>query len=191
MTDSLYAMTQVHRIFNGTNVTELMDAVRVTFPNAVITASANYPGEDATVQVTTAAPMDGGYVANFRVGDSWAFGIGQFVRETLTDPYQMTALTDLVLTTVPVPALAVGYETTPDLTAGASATVQVPMVPALPDSGYNVAVALAGPSQLLGSLQILSHTVISANAVNVAVQNNNGSLTLGGATILVTALHNG
>jgi hypothetical protein len=84
----------------------------------------------------------------------------------------------------------VGYAVTPSLIIGASATVAVPMVPALPDAGYNVAVALAGSSQLLGALAILSATVVDADTVNVVIQNN-GLLTLAGATVLVTALHNG
>jgi len=63
-------------------------------------------------------------------------------------------------------------------------------VPALPDAGYNVAVALAGSSQLLGALAILSATVAGSAQVDVVVQNN-GLLTLAGATVLVTALHNG
>lgn len=90
----------------------------------------------------------------------------------------------------PTATLAVGYAVTPSLGVGASATVAVDMVPALPDSGYNVGVALAGSAQLLGALAILSATVVDADTVNVVIQNN-GLLTLSGATVLVTALHNG
>lgn len=89
------------------------------------------------------------------------------------------------------PTISVGYETTPNLSAGASATVNVPMVPALPDAGYAIAVSLAGSSQLLGALAILSSTVAGSAQVDVVVQNTDGLLTLGGATVLVTALHNG
>jgi hypothetical protein len=203
MPDVVYAMSQRHHVFDGTDAPALLAAIQVTYPDAVISASANYPGASAMVSVDPYS----GYTLNFAAGDSWGYATnGQYPGASLADPNFgvpleayvtavagpiATAAASAAVAAIPQPALAVGYEITPNLLAGASATVQVPMVPGLPDAGYNVAVALAGSSQLLGSLQIIGHTVVSASAVNVSVQNTNGLLTLGGATVLVTALHNG
>lgn len=185
--DVIFAVTQRHRIFDGTNAADMLAAINISYPDAVISASANYPGASATM---TVQPWPG-YNINFAVGDSWnSVSGGQYPAASLADDSFVVPLEEYILARVPQAALAVGYATTPNLGVGASATVTVDMVPALPDSGYNVAVALAGSAQLLGALQILGHAVVSASAVDVSVQNN-GLLTLGGATVLVTALHNG
>lgn len=192
--DVLYALIQRHRVFDGTNAPDMLAAMNLSgFPDAYISASASYPGASATLQIMTDTnPNNGPYPVNFTVGSSWSFAVGGMIPEQyLTDNSFVVPLADFIRDHAPQPALAVGYEITPSLGPGASATVSVPMVPDLPDAGYNVAVALAGSTQLLGSLQILGHTVVSASAVNVSVQNNNGLLTLAGATVLVTALHNG
>lgn len=193
--DKVFAQTQKHRVFNGSNAADMLAAIQSIYPAATITASANYPGLTATVQILTDIPDNGGYPANFAVGDSWSFTTGGMCpAATLADSQLFVDLESYVASAVaaavPTPALAVGYAVTPNLIVGASATVSVPMVPPLPDAGYNVAVALSGSAQLLGALQILNVSVVSASAVDVVVKNN-GLLTLGGATVLVTALHNG
>lgn len=206
--DVIYALTQRHRVFNGTNAEDMLAAVQgAGYPDSYISASANYPGASATLQITTDTNLNNGpYPIDFTVGSSWGFSAGgmypsfsmadegifvplkQYV-EDLATPIA-TAAASAAVAALPLPALAVGYAVTPNLIVGASATVTVPMVPSLPDAGYNVAVALSGSAQLLGALQILSATVVSASSVDVSVRNN-GLLTLGGATVLVTALHNG
>ena len=208
--DKNYVLVQVHRIFDGTNAADMVAGmVASNYPDANITASANYPGASATLQVRTDLEENGGYLVNFAVGDSWyvtqSGQAGMFPAASLANAGYMvdfdsfvtdvcgpiaTAAASAALSAVPVPMVAVGYATTPSLLVGASAAVNVDMSPALPDSGYNVAVALAGSAQLLGALAILGHTVVDADTVEVRIQNN-GLLTLAGATILVTALHNG
>lgn len=200
MSDVLYTLTQRHRFFDGTNAPEMLDAVvLVGNTNAYVSGSANYPGSAATLQIRSDTPENGGVMYTFTVGDSFKIAFdgsaGQFDSNVFDVDYTwyFTPLEEFILSVLPatVPTtLAMGYEVTPSLGVGASATVSVPMVPALPDSGYNVAVALAGSAQLLGALAILSATVAGSAQVDVVVQNN-GLLTLGGATVLVTALHNG
>ncbi len=192
--DVIYVPCHVHRVFDGTNLPDMLEKLAISYPAGYVSASASYPGASATFQWTTDTnPNNGPYTIDFAVGDSWlSVQNGLYPASLLADPTQYAVpLAEFVRDNAPQPALAVGYEITPNLLAGASATVQVAMVPGLPDAGYNVAVALTGSAQLLGSLQILGHTVISASAVNVSIQNNNGLLALGGATVLVTALHNG
>lgn len=195
--DYFYLNTIVHRIFDGTNAPDILAGFLAPYPNAYISASANYPGPSATLQIRTDTPENAGFANNFSVGDAWQLNgnYGVFSAAVLTDTtYAIPAsafVDSRIALAAPYPTLAVGYATTPNLTAGASTTVEVPMVPALPDSGYNVGVALAGSSQLLGALAILSATVAGSAQVDVVVQNTDGLLTLGGATVLVTALHNG
>jgi hypothetical protein len=189
----IFARVDRSTMFTGDNAEEIMDVLAsLGYPNAYISASANYPGASATVQIFQDIPNNGGYPMDFNVGDFYSHTTGGFtLASSMADTKYFVPLAEFIRTAAPQPAMAVGYEITPNLEAGASATVQVPMVPNLPDAGYNVSVALSGSAQLLGSLQIIGHTVVSASAVNVSVQNNNGSLELGGATVLVTALHNG
>jgi hypothetical protein len=191
--DVIYVLAHRHRVFDGTNIPDLLDAIRTYYPAAYVSASANYPGASATCTVMSDTEVNNGPVPyHFSVGDSWLPSQGgQFSAAVLEDTSYAVPLVNFIRDNAPAPALAVGYEITPNLEAGASATVVVPMVPALPDAGYNVVVSLAGSGQLLGSLQIMGHTVVSASAVNVDILNTNGVLELGGATVLVTALHNG
>lgn len=172
--------------YTGSNLAEMTEAASSYYPHTV----ANYPtafvsayyvnGNDLKIETD---------IYNFTMTPGmWLFQDGGNVGTT-NDGVNIAALYTPV-TEVPSPTLAVGYAVTPSLIVGASATVAVPMVPALPDAGYNVAVALAGSAQLLGALAILSATVAGSAQVDVVVQNN-GLLTLGGATVLVTALHNG
>lgn len=192
--DVIFVLTQRHRVFDGTNLDDIVDAIIIPYPNSTVTASANYPGASATFQVTTDTPLNGGQEINFSVGDGWLISMNErYPAEVLANEAFVVPLADFIAGQLPVPAaltLAVGYAVVPSLVVSASATVTVPMVPALPDAGYSVAVALAGSAQLLGALAILGHTVVDADTVEVTVQNN-GLLTLGGATVLVTALHNG
>lgn len=191
MPQVIYAQVQRHTVFDGTNAEQMLVAVQSNWANASISGSSNYPGASATLQVMTDTIPNGGYQVNFAVGDSWLISsAGMYPASSLADEQYYVDLDAYVLARIPQPALAVGYASTPNLGAGASATVSVDMVPSLPDSGYNVAVSLAGSAQLLGALSIIGYSVVSASAVNVDVQNN-GLLTLGGATVLVTALHNG
>ncbi len=173
--------------YTGDNLAEMTEAASSYYPHTV----ANYPtafvsayyvnGNDLKIETD---------IYNFTMTPGmWLFQDGGNVGTT-NDGVNITALYTPV-TDVPSPTLAVGYAVTPNLTAGASTTVEVPMVPSLPDSGYNVGVALAGSTQLLGALAILSATVAGSAQVDVVVQNTDGLLTLGGATVLVTALHNG
>lgn len=190
--DKVYVPSMVIRLFDGSNAQDMLDAVAALYPNAVISASSNYPGASATLTVVTDLdPNNAPSTIPFSVGEGFNLVAGgSYPVASLADATGMTSLAEFVRDHAPAPALAVGYGSTPNILVGASATVTVPMVPALPDAGYNVAVALAGSAQLLGSLQILGHTVVSASAVDVTVKNN-GLLALAGATVLVTALHNG
>jgi hypothetical protein len=192
----IYVPVFRHRIFDGTNADDMLAGMLAPYPASYISASANYPGASATLQIRTDTSENGGFANNFSVGDSWQLNgnYGQVPYYSLADINYAVPLSAFCDTRVALaitnPTLAVGYAVTPSLIIGASATVAVPMVPSLPDAGYNVAVALAGSSQLLGALAILGHSVVDADTVNVVIQNN-GLLTLAGATVLVTALHNG
>lgn len=193
MPDTVYALTHRNLVFDGTNVQDLLDFVHMAgYPNAYISASANYPGASATLTMYNDLISEGGTPYNFAVGDAWNLPSNSFyAASVLTNTAYGVDLDAFVLARIPAATLAVGYATTPNLGAGASATVQVPMVPSLPDAGYNVGVALSGSAQLLGALGILGYDVVDADTVEVRIQNTDGLLTLGGATILVTALHNG
>jgi hypothetical protein len=194
--DYVYVSSILHRVFDGTNADDILDGFLAPYPASYISASANYPGASATLQIRTDTPENGGFANNFTVGDAWQLNgnYGVYSAAVLTDTSYAVPLSAFCDTRVALaitnPTLAVGYAVTPSLIIGASATVAVPMVPSLPDAGYNVAVALAGSAQLLGGLAILSATVAGSAQVDVVVQNN-GLLTLAGATVLVTALHNG
>lgn len=193
--DVIYVPVQKHRVFDGTNIPDMLDRLLPLWSEGYISASANYPGASATFSFTTDPnPNNAPQTFNYAVGDSVLINVGgPYTAAVLADDTFVVPLESFILDhspAVPSPTLAVGYAVTPSLGIGASATVSVPMVPALPDSGYNVGVALAGSAQLLGALAILSATVVDTDTVNVVVQNN-GLLTLGGATVLVTALHNG
>ena len=93
-------------------------------------------------------------------------------------------------TEIPTPTHSLGYASVPSLLTTQQTTVSVALTPSLPSSAYNASAALTGNAQLLGDLAINSVTVAGAAQVDVVVQNN-GLLTLSGATVLVTALHNG
>lgn len=182
-------------VFDGFNQQEMWDDLLLQYPNMTVTASSS-PSASATFTIVTDLPNNGPQTHNYSVGDGFSRigpGYGYMSSTTLADILfvQIENYVDgRIAAAAPAPTLAVGYAVTPSLGIGASATVNVDMVPALPDSGYNVAVALAGSSQLLGALAILSATVAGSAQVDVVVQNN-GLLTLAGATVLVTALHNG
>jgi len=172
-------------LYDGANYTEMTEAASAyyahtnyTTPVAFVSA---YPGLGDLFTIQTDQ-----YSFNLEPGQ-WLVQDKDVVYATNNTPHfeAFYRLPDLL-----TPTLAVGYAVTPSLGIGASATVSVDMVPALPDAGYNVAVALAGSAQLLGALAILSATVAGSAQVDVVVQNN-GLLTLAGATVLVTALHNG
>lgn len=191
MSEVIYALTQRHLVFDGGNLPEILAAAKISWAGAYISASASYPGASATFTLMTDTTENGGYACDFLVGDSWGVAAGgRFAAETLADAGYAVPLAEFVRVNAPQPALAVGYGVVPTLAGGDTDTVTVPMVPSLPDDGYNVSIALAGAAQLLGSLQIIGHDVVSASAVDVSVRNN-GILALGGATVLVTALHNG
>lgn len=171
--------------YTGSNLAEMTEAASSYYPHTVANyptafVSAYYVGDNLKIETD---------IYNFTMTPGmWLFQDGGTVGTT-NDGVNIAALYTPV-NAVPQPSLAVGYAVTPSLGVGASATVNVDMVPALPDAGYNVAVALAGSSQLLGALAILSATVAGSAQVDVVIQNN-GLLTLAGATVLVTALHNG
>lgn len=193
MPETVYALTHRNLVFDGTNVEDLLDFVHMAgYPNAYISASANYPGASATLSMMNDLPEESGQLVTFAVGDAWNLPYnGKMPASALADTAYGVDLDAYILARIPAATLAVGYATTPNLGAGASAAVNVPMVPSLPDAGYNVGVALTGSAQLLGALAILGYDVVDADTVEVRIQNTNGLLTLAGATILVTALHNG
>lgn len=87
----------------------------------------------------------------------------------------------------PVAALSLGTATTPSIGANAQATVSVPLSPAQPSATYLAASALSGSAQLLGSLSIVSTTIVDADTVHVVVRNG-GLLALAGATVIVSAV---
>lgn len=179
-------------IFDGTNQAEMWAEMSLTWANMSVSAS-SAPGSAASFTIITDLPNNGPQTIEWEVGDGFNRinpGYGYLSKSTLADPATFMDLTKFVQATAPAATLAVGYAPTPSIAGGDSETVTVPMVPALPDDGYAVSIALAGGSQLLGSLQVIGHDVISASAVDVTVRNN-GILALGGATVLVTALHNG
>lgn len=85
------------------------------------------------------------------------------------------------------PVMAAGIESIPSLIAGAQTNVNVTLVPAMSGTAYSAAPVLVGGAQLLGSLSVLSHTVVDEDTVTVTVKNN-GLVTLAGAQVLVTAV---
>lgn len=87
---------------------------------------------------------------------------------------------------VPSLALSSGSLSTPLLGASASTTLGVPLAPAQPSSAYEVAATLAGSAALLNDLEITAVAIVDADTVNVTVRNN-GLVSLGGATVIVTA----
>jgi len=197
MPDPIFVSVSPVKVFDGFNQADMWSELLLNWPNMTVTASSS-PSASATFTIVTDLPNNGPQTLTWNVGDGFS-RLGP-VLNGLVSAYTIAnepTVTDLgafvdtrIAAAAPVPTLAVGYAITPSLVVGASATVAVPMVPALPDSGYNVAVALAGSAQLLGALAILSASVVDTDTVNVVVQNN-GLLTLAGATVLVTALHNG
>ncbi len=88
---------------------------------------------------------------------------------------------------LPPAALSLGTATTPNIGANAQATVTVTLAPAQSSATYLAASALAGSSQLLGALSILSTTIVDADTVDVVVKNT-GLLALAGATVVVSAV---
>lgn len=94
---------------------------------------------------------------------------------------------------VPVPeaqtfdlTLAAGYALTPTILASASANVAVDLDTTMSGTGYEASAVLAGAASLLGSLAITGVSITDNNTVTVTVQNN-GVVSLAGATVIVAA----
>lgn len=89
---------------------------------------------------------------------------------------------------LPPPPLTVsaGSAAVPTLGASQQTTVGVAIAPAQ-GGAYEAAAHLVGGSGLLSNLEILSVSASTADTVNVVVRNN-GLLSLGGATVAVTAV---
>jgi hypothetical protein len=81
----------------------------------------------------------------------------------------------------------VGIEAVPSLGAGGNATVDVTIIPTLPNTSYDAAAWLAGSVTLLGGLSITSVTLLNTSTIRVVV--HNGALvTLAGGTLIATAV---
>ncbi|MGW3153994.1 hypothetical protein [Streptomyces sp. NPDC001089] len=92
--------------------------------------------------------------------------------------------------THPAPAavLSAGKGTVPTLLASATANVVVTLKPGFADTSYSPAAQVVGGVNLLSALSIQSTTVTTKDTVTVVVKNT-GLVSLGGATVLVTAIH--
>ncbi len=82
--------------------------------------------------------------------------------------------------------VSVGMAPTPALALGATATVQVPIVPAMPNTTYTASATISGGTNVLANLSVQSTTVVSASRVDVVVKAN-GILSLGAGQVLVVA----
>lgn len=81
---------------------------------------------------------------------------------------------------------SVGVAPVPTLIASASATIQVTITPAMPNTTYNAYPKLFAGISIVG-LQINSTTIVSTTRVDVVVQNV-GLVSLAGANVLVYAV---
>lgn len=87
---------------------------------------------------------------------------------------------------VPDVTLAMGYALTPTILASASANVAVDLDTTMSGTSYEASAVLAGSASLLADLAITAVTITDNNTVTVTVQNN-GLVSLSGATVIVTA----
>lgn len=85
--------------------------------------------------------------------------------------------------------IALGLASVPTLLGGAAANVDVTIRPNYADTNYQATAALSGTVSLLAALSIISVTILNATTVRVRVQNT-GLLSLGGASVVVSAIHN-
>lgn len=100
MPEVIYAMTQRHQVFDGTDAPDLLAAVQYYYPAAYISASASYPGPEATVQIITDTnPNNAPMTFNFAAGDSWFQG-GMFPAASLADTSFAVPLETYILDTV-------------------------------------------------------------------------------------------
>lgn len=110
-----------------------------------------------------------------------------------TEKAKVTALTTRVTAleaAVATIRISMGAASVPSLIAAASATVQVTLKQAMADTSYTAAAAIsAGGISLLAGLSIQSVTVVNTSRVDVVVKNT-GLVTLVGAQVVVTAVHN-
>jgi len=85
--------------------------------------------------------------------------------------------------------ISIGIGVVPLLGSNAQATVAVTLQPGFADSSYQAVALVLGGAPLISALSVLSTTVTGSGTVNVVVKNT-GLLSLSGASVLVTALHN-
>lgn len=85
--------------------------------------------------------------------------------------------------------IALGVNSVPTLLGAAQATVQVAIKPTFADTNYQATAVVTGAVNLLASLSVLSVTVVNGTRVDVVVRNT-GLLSLSGASVLVSAIHN-
>lgn len=85
--------------------------------------------------------------------------------------------------------IALGIAGVPTLLGGVAVNIDVTIRPAYSDTSYQATAALSGTVSLLAALSIISVTIISGSVVRVRVQNT-GLLSLSGAQVVVTTIHN-
>lgn len=144
--------------------------------NDILTIRCTY---DVDVYEEWAAPVDGVFLLRPSGG----------IAQGLT-PEEFTASYAVVAETWNEPVSnSMGIDDVPTLGANATATVDVELKPAMPNTNYNVAAVVTGGLNVLGNLDILSSTVTDESHVSVVVKNT-GLLSLGGGKVLVHAVSN-
>lgn len=127
----------------------------------------------------------GVYASNYCVVPA-AAQLGELAGDVAALSDSVTAL-EGSLDAIPAGVAAAGARTFAAIIASQSANVDVPIVPAMPDSNYTAAAVVFGGVNIV-DLHINSITVIDADTVRVQVQNV-GLISLG-ASVLVTATPN-
>lgn len=186
MTD-VYARTIRVEVYTGTNAAGFLAAVQQMYPSASTMAD-NSP---TSMTIRTDTPDNGGSTFTAYPGGGWdsATGMQYLSPEALNDGTAYVPLAGFLADRV---EFAGGYAAIPNLAAGASATVTVPLKPQLPSaSGFHVTAVLSGSLGLLGSAEIQgTPSVVSASAATVVVKNT-GVLALGlGGTVMVHCVKN-
>lgn len=103
-----------------------------------------------------------------------------------TNTSNITTLQSQITTVTSGLVRSVGVAPVPTLIASASATVQVTITPAMPNTTFNAYPKLFAGISIVG-LQINSTTIVSTTRVDVVVQNV-GLVSLAGANVLVYAV---
>lgn len=85
--------------------------------------------------------------------------------------------------------ISLGIAAVPTLLGSTQTTVQVTIKPAFADTNYQATAVVTGAVNLLASLSVLSVSVINTSRVDVVVRNT-GLLSLSGASVLVSCIHN-